>query len=352
MKIISYKSTFNSTLVLLAVGALLCLRFEGGLQAAESADILGEVDGEAISAQAVEGPLAVELTELQQQIYEAKRKKLDELIGEALLKREAAKRGASVEKLLDEEVKAKAAGVTDQDVENFYRENKARLKGDEKALAGKIRGYLQSQKLQARRDQFIEELRSQHRVVVHLKPPPAIRIAVPAREGAPVRGPADAPVTIIEFSDFQCPFCRQSVGVVKNVLTAYPKEVKLIFRNFPLENIHPQAREAAEAAECAAAQGRFWEYHDRLFAETDLSVANLKTTAEKLGLNFPNFEQCLSEQSFNTKIAGDLETGLNIGVRATPTFFINGRPLLGAQPFDRFKEIIEEEISAAGAEKR
>ena len=162
-------------------------------------------------------------------------------------------------------------------------------------------------------------------------------------------GGAKAPVTIIEFSDYQCPFCQRAEGVVDQVMHAYGNKVRLVFRDFPLP-IHPQARPAAEAASCANAQGKFWEYHAKLFAnQSALGEEQLKEYAKDVGLDPAKFEDCLTQKPFSAAIDKDLSEAAKLGINGTPAFFINGRLLSGAQPFEKFKEVIDEELRAKGS---
>ena len=170
---------------------------------------LAEVNGDAITAKDLEGALAARLSHLEEQIYDLKRQQLDALIAERLLAQEAAKRKISVAALVDAEVTAKAEPVTEQQVEAVYQANKARLRGDEATIRQNVRAHLQQQKVAARRALFVESLRSQAKILVRLQPPPVVRVTV-STEGAPLRGAAEARVTLVEFSDFQCPYCKRA----------------------------------------------------------------------------------------------------------------------------------------------
>ena len=166
-----------------------------------------------------------------------------------------------------------------------------------------------------------------------------------ATAGAPVRGTREAPVTIVEFSDYQCPFCKRSQSTIKQLLRQYTGKVKLVFRDFPLRSIHPLAQKAAEAARCAGDQGKYWEYHDVLFAKApELEVAGLKQYAATLGLDMTQFNECLQRDKYATPVEQEVQQGNRLGVSSTPTFFVNGRPVLGAQPFSVFERVIEEEL--------
>jgi protein-disulfide isomerase len=312
---------------------------------AQVAEPLAEVNGEVISAKELDEALGAKLAQLQEQIHSLKRQGLEALIADRLLAQEAAKRGTSVTALLDAEVTAKVGLVTEQEVEAFYQANKARFRADDASVRDSIRAHLQQQKITAQRTRFIESLRSKSNVVVKLPAPPLMRVAV-ATEGAPIRGAANAPVTLVEFSDFHCPFCNRVQATLKQILERYPGKVRLVYRDFPLDQLHPQARQAAEAARCANDQGKFWEYHDVLYTNAPRGAADdLRRYAEQVGLEVAKFEQCVTRGTHRAAVQRDMEEGSRLGVTGTPAFFVNGRALQGAQPLEAFVRVIEEELS-------
>jgi len=329
-----------------ALWILLLLAGLGFPFTADAADEpLAVVDGVAIGAEEVERSLAGQLTKLEEQIYNLKRQKLDALINEKLLAKEAAKRGVSVPALLDSEVTSKVGLVTEQEIEKFYQENKAQIKVEQTEAREKIRSYLQNQKLTAKREEFLSSLRGQARVVVNLKPPPIQRIEVSV-QGAPVKGGEKAPVTIVEFSDFHCPFCKRVVPTLAQLESKYGEKIKLVFRDFPIESLHPSVSKAHEAARCADEQGKFWAYHDKLFAgPANSSPELLNRFAKEVGLEAAAFETCLSSGKHQGVIKKDIEEGRRLGVTGTPAFFINGRLFTGAQPFEAFARVIDEELA-------
>jgi protein-disulfide isomerase len=307
---------------------------------------LAEVNGEAITAAELDRNLGTKVSKLEEQIYTLRRDELESLIAQRLLAQEASKRGTSVPALVDAEVTAKVGLVTEQEIEAFYQANKARMRaGDEAGARENIRAYLQQQKLLARRKEFVDTLRTRSKVVVRLQPPPVVRVAV-STDGAPVRGVKEAPVTLVEFSDFHCPFCNRAQPTLKQVLERYPGKVKLVYRDFPLDALHPQARQAAEAARCANDQGKFWEYHDVLYSNAPRGGADdLRRYAEQVALDLPKFEQCISSGTHRVGVQRDVEEGSRLGVTGTPAFFVNGRPLEGAQPLEAFVRLIDEELA-------
>jgi protein-disulfide isomerase len=309
---------------------------------AETLEPLAEVNGEAITAKDLEDALGMKLAKLKEQIYSLQSQKLDALITQRLLAQEAAKRGMTVAELLDAEVTDQVGLVTDAEVETFYQAG----------IREEIRASLKKQKLAAQRKLFLGSLRSNGQVQINLHPPPVIRVAV-SIDGAPIRGMAEAPVTLVEFSDFHCPFCKRVQPTLEQVLERYPQKVKLVFRDFPLDKLHPQARGAAEAARCAKEQGKFWEYHDLLFTNAPkASSEDLETYAEKAGLEVKEFQSCLSDGGHQAAVQKDVEEGARLGITGTPMFFINGRPLSGALPLERFVQVIEEELARSAAAQK
>lgn len=187
---------------------------------------------------------------------------------------------------------------------------------------------------------LLVQLRRQNTIRVDLSQPvrPVLNVGA---DGDPWTGTAHAPVTIIEFSDFECPYCKQSVPILKELLDRYPGKLKLVYRDFPGPN-HPQALAAAEAAQCAAEQDRFWDYHDALFVRKTPALGwDFSALAADLGLRQSRFDACLRENHYREEVLKDLQDGLKLGVTSTPTFFINGRPLIGARPLADFQAIID-----------
>jgi len=173
-----------------------------------------------------------------------------------------------------------------------------------------------------------------------LEPP---RLNVSAASG-PSKGAVNAPIQLIEFSDFQCPYCLRARATVRKVLETYGDRIHFVYRHYPLPS-HPGARPAAEASECAAEQGKFWQYHDRLFDDPSrLSGTELKQQAAAVGVDMTRFNTCVDSRKYKAQVDADLKDGDEAGVNGTPAFFINGRMLSGAQPFEAFKRIIDEEL--------
>jgi protein-disulfide isomerase len=294
-----------------------------------------------ISREALEKHVKPKLVEVENQRYEVLSEGLDELISEQLLEKESKARNVTTEQLVATEITAKLAEPTDAEIQKVYDDNKAQLQGQTlDQVKPRIVEFLKQQKGAERQEVFLTELKGKYKTSVALKPP---KVEV-STAGRPARGPEAAPITIIEFSDYECPFCKRAEPTVKKVLDTYGDKVRLVYRHYPLE-FHATARPAAEASACAAAQGKFWEYHDKLFASADLSDATLKKLAGEVGLDQAKFDECFAKKQFKADIDKDVADASSVGVTGTPAFFINGRMISGAQPFEKFKEIIDDELA-------
>jgi len=278
---------------------------------------------------------------LAQALYEARRGAIDEIVANLLLDQEAKARGIDRAELVEKEIGSKVAPVTDIDVANWYQVNQGRVQGASlDQVRAPIRAYLIQERMDQARQQFVAALKSKTPVRVALEPP---RFTVAVADAA-ARGRPDAPVRIVEFSDFQCPYCLRAHSTVIQILSTYGDRVHFVYRHFPVPG-HPNARPAAEAAACANDQGKFWPYHDRLFANpTRLTDADLKRHAAEVGLDAAKFDACFDSHKFKSVVDTDIREANELGVTGTPAFFINGRLLSGAQPFEAFSKIIDEEL--------
>jgi protein-disulfide isomerase len=326
----------------LALGLALMAAGVRSASAAEGA--VATVGSATISRAALEDRVRPRLIELENERYDALREGLDELIAEELIKQEAKARNTTAEKLVKDEIDAKVTAPTDAEAQQLYDDNKEELEGETfEQVKPRLVEYLRQQKTGARRAAFIGELKAKHKTSVSLKAP-TVKVDT---AGRPEKGGAKAPVTIVSFSDYECPFCKRAEAVVDQVVKTYGDKVKVVFRDYPLP-MHPNARPAAEAANCAAAQGKFWEYHGKLFANQEaLGEDKLRAYAGEIGLDKAKFDECFASKQFKAAIDKDLEDGAKVGVNGTPAFFVNGRMLSGAQPFEKFKEVIDEELKTS-----
>ena len=281
-------------------------------------------------------------TKLVLAIYESRRNAIDEIAGEKLIEMEAKTRGTTTPELIDKEITSKIQPVSEGDVAAWYNANPSRVQGAAlEQVKAPIRNLLTQQRSALAYEEFVDTLKAKTPVKMMLEAPrQKIETA-----GSPAQGPSNAPVEMVEFSDFQCPYCYRSFPTVKQVLTTYGTKVRFVYRNYPLPS-HPNARPAAEAAQCANEQGQFWAYHDRLFGDqSKLKDDDLKASAAALGMDAAKFNACFDSHKYKARVDADLQAGNEAGVNGTPAFFINGRLLSGAQPFDEFKKMIDEELA-------
>ncbi len=280
-----------------------------------------------------------------QEEYDLRSRVLDVMIGEYLVEREAKKRGMTSDQLLAAELPKRVAEVTEADLQAAYMQMRGQMNGASlDQVRPALKAYLERQRQSGAHAAFVAELRAKASGIdVTLDPP---RYTVPPSAEQPVRGPADAPVEIVEFSDFQCPFCGRAEPTLKEVRKNFGDKVRIVFRDFPLSSIHPRAYQAAEAGECARQQGKFWEYHDALFAnQRALSEDDLKRHAAEIGLDAAKFGACLDGGQAKPHVDADVKDGEALGVSSTPSFFINGRFVAGALPYDTFEQIIKDELA-------
>lgn len=310
-------------------------------------DVLATVEGEEIRLEDLPEAAVDQLHRLEntyrQQRFALLNDALNTAISDRMFEAEAERRGITVAELVAQEASS-AYEPTDADVDAWYVANQGRLGGRSlESLRGQIREFLRNQAAQEAGEAFDATLREGYAVEVFLDP-----YRVPLNnDGAPVYGDGDAEVTLVEFSDFECPFCARFFPTLKRVQEEYGDRVNIVYRQFPLTSIHPMAFKAAEASLCAHEQGDFWTYHDALFAEQDrLGVRDLKEKAGRLGLDQGDFDRCLDTGRYVEQIQADLEEGRAAGVTGTPALFVNGIPVPGgAVPFETVAEALDAELA-------
>jgi len=343
----------RTTLLLLAWPAFLPLACSPGSAdripaAPPAADetVLAEVDGKAILAREVDKRAAARLLPLRQDIYDLRREVLDELIGERLFEKEAAARGLTVEALLKAEVEDKVPPPDSAVMLQLYQRSRFPQMGQSfDQVRPQIEAALREQARNERQAAYRRELASAGGVRRLLRPP-RVELTIPA--SAPSLGPKDAPVTIVEYADYECPYCQRAQETIDQLLERYPGKVRLVHRDFPLD-FHSRAKVAARASYCAGEQDRFWEFHRSILATPGrLADEDLKRAAAALKLDDGAFSTCLASERYEAQIQESLDEGLELGVSSTPTFFINGRLVKGARSLDHFVEIVEDELAAAG----
>jgi protein-disulfide isomerase len=306
---------------------------------------LATVGGQPIYEQDLQPTLGAKLLQLRSQEYQAKNAALQDLIRQKLLEAEAQKRGVSVDKLQEQEVDSKVSAPSDGEVEGYYLAVRNQTTQPFEEVKPQLQTVVKTLKIQQARQAYADALRAKADIVVLLAPP---KVEV-AYDAARVRGNPKAPVTIVEFSDYQCPYCKKVEGTLNDLLTKYNGQIKLAYRDFPMRTLHPQAQLAAEASRCAEEQGKFWEYHDALLTDqSKLDEAGLTATAQRLGLHEKSFQSCLVSGKFKAQVEQDVQDGTKAGVSGTPGFFINGVSVNGSQPQVEFEKIIDLELAGIG----
>lgn len=331
--------------------ASLALLFAPALLLAQDSGVVARVGSEPITTTELEEAWhrndAAARIRMLQQLYDTRRRALDIVIGERLIAREASARAITRDALLAAELPSRTLPVTDGEIDLIYERNKDRFGGrSAEEMRPEIRVMMEEQRPLQALHAYMNELRLAADDVVVLLDPPRQDVETSADDA--VRGPADAPIQIVEFSDFDCPYCQRATDTMAKLLERYSDQIRFVYKDYPLPS-HPNAFKAAEAGKCANAQGKFWPLHDKMFAsQGSLDVASLKTYASELGLDATAFASCLDSGRYTQRVQQDLDTGVRHGVSSTPTVFINGRLVTGAVPYDVFDGIIREELAARG----
>lgn len=329
------------------VSALAVLILTAGVTAGMAADrakppanTVAIVAGAPVTQDELDQAVGNRLIRLRTEEYNLRRAALEEVIADRLLALEAKRRGVTTDELVRTEIDAKVTLPAPGDLETLYEGVKDRFGAMSKddVLVQMAEG-MRRQKTMQRRNEYIGSLRGSNGVKVLMEAP---RTTVEAVGRS--RGNEQAPVTIVEFSDFECSFCSRATSTVKRVENTYGDKVRVVFRDYPLP-IHRGATRAAEAAQCAGDQGKFWEMHDRLFSKGGpIAETDLHKFAGEAGVDVALFEQCLSSGRHTATWKASQEAASRLGVASTPTFFVNGRMISGAMPYETFAKVIDEEL--------
>lgn len=312
------------------------------LPEATQGEVLAAVNGVEITRQEVEEIAPDQFIQAKQQLHDLTERALSQAIDTKLIDAEAEKEGIDSDALVAREVLSKLTDPTDAQVDSVYEAYRAQMNNTPRdSVAPQIRAFLARQQRAAAMQVYLAQLRAQSDVRNYLEP---TRVEVDAT--GPSKGPADAPITLVEFSDFECPFCVRVLPTLEQVRQTYGDQVRIVYRHFPLHAIHPNAQLSAEASMCADAQGQFWEMHDAIFeARGKAGAAELKTMAAELGMDPEVFDGCLDSGEFRDRVGEDLDAGRQAGVTGTPALFINGRFLSGAQPYNVVSRVIDDELA-------
>jgi len=283
------------------------------------------------------------------ELYDARRSAVDEYVTKRVIDAEAKSKGETLEQWYEKDVLASVPAPSEDEMKKFYEQNKAQMGGQTyDQIKDRIANFLKQQKGREQLTKTVDQLKAKHGVQITVAQPTLPRVDVEA--SGPSRGPDRAKVTIVEFSDFQCPYCGREFPVVERLMKEYDGKVRLVFRHFPLD-FHPYAQKAAEAGACAADQGtdKFWKLHDKMFGnQQKLAVDDLKGYAKEVGVDTARFEKCLDSGEKRAVVDADEKAGQKAGVSGTPAFFVNGIFINGAVPYEQFKDTVDRELKRKG----
>ena len=320
-----------------------------GQQPDPSSEVVAQVGDRVVTLEEVDAAWAqfdpAEHVRVEQALYDGRRNALDQLLAGVLVEEAARERGVSGDEYVKDQIAQRLRPVSRADVEAFYNENATQLDGRPLTdMEADIRDYLGQQARAAARDALVADLRRTGPAIdVTLEAP---RYTVDVNAHDPIRGAPSAPVTIVEFSDYQCPFCAQVMPTLGRLRATYGEQIRIVWKDFPLTAIHPEALKAAEAAHCAGEQGQYWQYHDRLFtSQQALELPSLKEHGVALGLESDVFDACLEDGRYAQRVRDGMNAGRLLGVGSTPTIFINGRMIAGAVPYETLSGAVEDELA-------
>ncbi len=333
------KKTFLALVLTLLVSS--CLESETAVK----------FSGGTITTEQIDKEAKMELFRAEQEMYKIREQKAHELAEKAILEKEASSQKISVEELLSREVTSKIRPVSDEELKNIYEMYKAQIQQPYEQIKEAIRKDIMMNQEQQLRQGFVHGLFEKYNFELVLKEPVAPRVKID-EENDPSIGPKNAKVVIVEFSDYECPYCRRMQDDVKKIRNEYSDKVRWVFKDFPLD-FHQQAMPAHIASNCAEDQDKYFEFHDRVFAappgangKPDMSTEFLLKTARELGLNVDKFSTCIADKDgkYRKEVEADIAYGSSLGVRGTPSIFINGRFINGMVPYETLKQEIEKEL--------
>ena len=314
-----------------------------------SAQVVATVNNIEITQKQVDDSVAAQIYPLQQQLYAIRKAALENLITTKILESEATARRLSIDDLR-KQLTLGEVNVTRAQVEEAYKQNAsffATMSPDE--ARERLRLDLENQARMKNYRAGLDALRTKWTVTMNMPPP--VFVSELDDGVSPVKGATNPVVTIVEFSDFECPFCRQVQSVIKQIVERYGRQVRLVFKHMPLEG-HRNSLPAARAAYCAAEQDRFWQFHDALFSAGNLSPPVFEQIATDLGLGLPKFQECVASERSRAAVVKDIEAARLLRIESTPSFVVNGKLVKGALSFAEFQKIIEQELSRRGTQKQ
>lgn len=307
--------------------------------AQQSPTSLAVVNGDTLTTTDLEHQEGNRLLQARYQYYQAERKALDDLIDQHLFEQEAHRQGITVDQLKKQEIDAKVKEPTEDQLEIYYEGMDSKEPFDK--VKDKIRDHIIELRKARLTSAYLESLHLNASIMVQLAPPMA---SVDVNNAAAVEGPSNAPAQLVEFADFQCPYCQKVNPDINKLLQEFKGKLSVVYKDFPLP-MHANAEKAAEAARCAGEQGKFWEYHNALFTDRKLQADDLKQEAEALKLDTLKFDQCLDSGKQAASVNLDRTEGINLGLSGTPSFFLNGHFFSGAVDYSLLRQMVEQQLN-------
>lgn len=304
-------------------------------------EVVARVNGKDLAREDFNHRVSARMFQARNTYYEAERKALEEIIDELLLEQRAREENVTIPELLKKHVDSKIAADPPEDALRVYYEG-LNISESFEAVRDRIVTHLRDRRIAAVKTAYMQSLRDAAKPEITLAAP---RIQVPVNN-MPIRGNATAPVKIIEFADYECPYCQQIQPVLDKLADSYKGKVSFAYKDVPLP-MHPDAQKAAEAKHCSAAQGKYWEYHDLLVSTKRYKKADLVSNAQRLQLNLESFEKCLDSGEQASVVADHMREAQALGLQGTPSFFINGRFFSGVLTYEKLREIVDEELRSA-----
>ena len=321
-------------------GAEQALLSAGRISAQNDPAVVANVGGVKVTMAELEQEESAKLLAAHYSYYQAETKALNELIDKKLIEQKAQKEHLTVDQLLDREINSQVKDPTEDQMKVYYEG----LETDQpyEAVRSKILDKIRELRRDKARAAYVRTLRAETTVYVALAPP---RANVDAPQTAQTLGPEKPAVTLVEFADYECPYCQKVAADLKKLAADFGDKVAFSYKDFPLP-MHSRAEKAAEASRCAGKQSKFWEFHDEIYHSKELDVDQLKAQARALKLDVDQFDKCLDSGEEATAVEKDRKEGTRLGISGTPSFFVNGHYLSGALDYATLRQVVEQQLAA------
>jgi len=333
--------------VLLTVAAVACAQQPPAAPAVAGDPVVARIGDEVITESELDGMIGPSLLNLRQQMYQAKMNQLRSEIFQRLVTEKATAEGMTSGEYLKKHIADKAVEPDDGEIVKVMTQYRSQLAEDDLEAREQVAQALNQRQQRELQEELRKTLFADAGVKILLEPP---RVTVAIGQGTPSRGPQNAPIVLVEYTDYQCPYCSRVQPTIKALMERYDGQIRHVFKNLPLP-IHSQAQLAGEASLCAQDQDKYWEFHDWLFSnQRTMTREKMVAQAGELGMDVELFDACIEQKTHAVAVSNDAKEARSFGITGTPGFLINGRVLSGAQPLDAFEVVINEELELKGLE--